>query len=141
MELSIETIGQQLYTGADMEKQLRQNLKNEFFHHKKKKCNIGERLLLKKMPNGKIHKVIIGICYTHKLDMCKCGWQTGKHYGYLMTTKYKIKNKCASCLEKFENSRHYYKTHGNFCSNCLAIVNKKLKENTKKSKRGFVLAV
>jgi DNA-directed RNA polymerase subunit RPC12/RpoP len=46
-----------------------------------------------------------------------------------------IKNYCAKCGQKFQNSEEHYEVYGNFCVGCSKIIKEKVEKNSKKGDR------
>lgn len=55
-------------------------LNSPYFHDEKKGCETEEKIF-RRITGGKEMTINGGYCKTHKVDLCRCGWQWGFHYG------------------------------------------------------------
>ncbi len=53
----------------------------EHFHSKAKGCEMEEKDHVYNMSKGRTFARHYYYCHTHKLKVCKCGWEIGWHYG------------------------------------------------------------
>jgi len=62
----------------------KKELRNKFFHHEHKDCRLKLKRDVKYVRQG--HRTVADRatyfwCNTHRVQVCKCGWQFGYHYG------------------------------------------------------------
>ncbi len=57
------------------------SLKDEHFHSKDKGCELKEMARYKSHSKKVITRSHYFRCLTHKVDVCRCGWEFGWHYG------------------------------------------------------------
>lgn len=54
--------------------------KSRFYHSEDKGCELQDVVILRK-TGVDVYNAKCKFCKTHEVDVCRCGWEIGMHYG------------------------------------------------------------